>query len=536
MSVEKRYAWFVGAVLAVFAVFSAVIIILADGGRMCAGSGSEEPVYVEYIAPPALEFTESSCYMTRGSELALRLRPHDEVDEDTVIDWSSSDATVVRVDAEGKITALADGTVTVTASCRAGSAKVTVFVADDLLVAGAECVRTLSTGCDSGRLEEARKLISGLEQSELPDALKMRNLLQNIIAYIEGGDRAALDEAIKASGVDADRCRTAAICCWAYGERQRSDGVLTFVGDCTLARFNEMSGKGRFPHTYAASGSLTYPFDRVKGVFACDDVTVVNFEGTLTDYKSHQDKEFYFRGDPSYARILPASSIEAAGLANNHSMDYLKRGYNDTVMHLSTAGVTVIKSMEPVRIKAGEKQIPVVMLAANAGSGGYDKVRDELLEAVRLGKSEEAVVVVNLHWGTESTEKPSKWQKEAAHELIDSGADLIIGHHPHVMQGIEMYNGKYIAYSLGNFAFGGNMTVNSPQTCILRARLGFDEGGAPAVTGISVIPCLTTSTGTRANNYQPELCFGGEGDKVYSVLIERSGAIDGVTDIDRPDV
>lgn len=536
MSWEKKYTWFAAAVLAAFLVFSGVIIILADGGRMCSGDDSDEPVFVEYSAISAPRFPEESYYMTKDSSLELRLSPHEKISEDTVITWSSSDATVVRVNASGTVTALADGTAVITANTPAGKASVTVFVADDLMVAAADCVRALSLGCSKAKLQDAQLLLTRLEQSDDPDCAGARDLLRNIIAYIEAGSREALEESIAACGMDGTLCRTAAVCCWAYGEQMSCEGVLSFAGDCTLARFNEKAGKGRFPHVYALSDSLTYPFDRVRGVFACDDVTLINLEGTLTRSTRHQDKEFYFRGDPEYAAMLPASSIEAAGLANNHSLDYHRRGYDDTVYHLTNAGVTAAKADAPAVFSVGEQEISVVILSANLVGADRDEVLDELAKSVRKHDNDRTVVVINLHWGTESTVTPAQWQRDAACRLIDEGAELIVGHHPHVMQGIEIYKGKYIAYSLGNFSFGGNMTVNSPETFILRAKVGTDESGAAAIVGISAVPCLTTSTGTKANDYQPRLCFGTEGDDVYSGLLDRSGVMGGEIHLDRPNI
>jgi len=265
-------------------------------------------------------------------------------------------------------------------------------------------------------------------------------------------------------------------------------------------------------------------------------MTVVNFEGTLTQSKEHKNKNFFFRGDPEYARILPASSIEAANLANNHSFDYLQQGYDDTVHHLIGAGVRVTAEEMPLMTSLG-KGIDVVMLSANSGGESYtDAVHAALIDGVRQYSNDRTVVVVNLHWGTEGSTAPERWQRDAAHQLIDAGADLIVGHHPHAMHGVEIYNGKYIAYSLGNFAFGGNRSVNYPETVILRARLDVTESGKAEVSGISVLPCFTTSSGGRLNNYQPELCFRAEGDAVYEELIRRSKALGGVTAIDRPDI
>lgn len=530
------------AVLCVGALSAACAQCVCSGGCItcadCAGCGqsSREPVFIGGSVPlESMEFLEDSYYISAGSRLALRLRTRPEIHDD-VITWTSSDPSVLQVDDEGVVTAVAQGTAVITAQSGELSDSVTISVADDILVEAADCIRLLSEGCDDYSFAAAQLMLDRLERSSTEGTDNVRNILSVIIAYAEEGDRTALNDAIAASGMDGTVCRTAAAYCWAYGERQRSDGVLTFTGDCTLAQLNDDHGKERFPSVYEASGSLTYPFDRVKGVFVSDDLTTINFEGTLTDAAKHQDKAFYFRGAPAYAKILPESSIEAANLANNHSLDYHQTGYEDTVKHLTDVGVHVTADNQPLTVNVGEKAIPVVMLSANYVGGDWDELTGSLIDEIQRRKNDRTVVVVNLHWGAEGLSYPEKWQRDAAHRLIDAGADLIVGHHPHVIQGIEIYNGKYITYSLGNFAFGGNAYANSPQTFILRARLAADESGMARVEGVSILPCKTTSTGTKVNNYQPMLCFGGEGDAIYSELIRLGQGIGGADAIDRPDI
>lgn len=536
ISVEKLYQYFAVALIALFLLAAAVIALCARGGRMCAGSAQEEPVFLSYGRIETLEFPEECCYIAAGDRLMLRVSTQPELHGESIT-WSSSNAAVARVDSEGVVTAVADGTAVITASAEGCSDTVVIAVADDLLVAAADCVRRLSVGCDEESLESAALMRDKLERSDAKGAKDASKLIVNIIAYIDDGDRSSLDAAIKAAGMDGSLCRRAAAACWAYGERQRCGTVLSFVGDCTLARYNESEGQGRFPSVYRVSDSLTYPFDRVRGIFAADSLTVINFEGTLTDSTGHRDKTFYFRGDPAYADILPASSIECAVLANNHSGDYLEKGYEDTVAHLNRAGVAAVEQNSPRYVRDRESGIQIALLAASCVGTGYtEEIHASLLEQIEECRRQNALAVVSLHWGEEGASAPAQWQRDAAHRLIDAGADLIVGHHPHVMQGVEMYNGKYIAYSLGNFAFGGNMSANSPRTFILRAQVGEGSGGRPEVKGISVLPCRSTSTGTRVNNYQPTLCYGSDGDGICAELLRLSGSINGPESIDRPDI
>lgn len=541
---KRFFPVFLTLMLAVLFVLCLLVVYFAGWLKVAPDSilagimqDGQPEVVLELSKLTEMEFLEESYHISEGSELILRMRTQPELYSD-VITYSSSDATVARVDKFGRVVACGKGKTVITASCGELSSTVTVHVVDDLVARAEQCVRKLADGVDDSALADARLLVEQLGRSSSEGSDDMSNLISNVIAYADGGgSRDMLEAAIKAAGMDATACRTAAAVCWAMNEQTAADAVLSFAGDCTLARFNESGGQGRFPSVYAASGSVSYPFDRVKGIFARDTLTAINFEGTLTDSTSFRQKNFYFRGDPEYARILPASGVEAANLANNHSYDYYQTGFDDTIRHLGDAGIAAFYWDQPLITEIGKEGGRLVMLAANSGGEEYTaRLHADILAAVGEYKNADTAVVVNLHWGAEGVNTPQLWEQNAAREMIDAGADLIIGHHSHVMQGIEMYNGKYIAYSLGNFSFGGNGAAGSPESMILRASLGRETGGY-TVTGISALMCKITSTGTLVNNYQPMLCFGDEGDGVARTLIARSGAINGgIGDISRPDI
>jgi len=446
--------------------------------------------------------------------------------------WSSSDETVAVVDQSGTVTALGAGQATITASAQLCSASVAVTVTDSVNWRSATLlvIEKLASDCGNGTTYiDAQLLYERLSKNQSADAVQMAELLSSILAYASGaGQRERLIAAVDAAGAPELACLTAANACWAKHEMLTSDAIISFAGDVTLARYNESARGDRFPAVYAASGSYTYPFDRVKGIFSCDSMTVVNFEGTLTGSSSHKDKTFYFRGDPLYAGILPASGIDAAGLENNHAGDYYSAGFNDTVSYLQNAGVSTFYSGQPLITETGgvSGRLQVVMLGMMyTGSSIPDSELAGMINTIRHYDTPDTVVVVNIHWGVEGDTVPTRSQQKAAHAMVDAGADLIIGHHPHVLQGIECYNGRYIAYSLGNFSFGGNASANAPETIILRASIGSEDGG-PAVTGISAVPCHITSSGSRDNNYQPCIRFGRSGQSVISTLLERSAELE----------
>ena len=174
-------------------------------------------------------------------------------------------------------------------------------------------------------------------------------------------------------------------------------------------------------------------------------------EGTLTDETAREAKTFAFKAPAEYASILSGSSIEAANLANNHSHDYGEKSYTDTISALEDAGIASfgynrIKILKIKGIKVGVTGIYEL--------ADHQKRASQVKQNIKaLKKAGAQVIIVNFHWGIEKQYTPDENQKALAHLAVDEGADLVIGHHPHVLEGIEEYNGKYICYSLGNFCF-----------------------------------------------------------------------------------
>ena len=314
---------------------------------------------------------------------------------------------------------------------------------------------------------------------------------------------------------------------------------LTFAGDCTLASYNGYDEELiRFPKVYEASGSLTYPFDNVKHLFRQDDVTFINFEGVLTTAEQAANKRYFFKGPPEYAAILPASSIEAVTLANNHARDYLEQGFSDTVTHLQNAGVGVAYENTPlIKEIAGTQVILIGDNTAFTDGITEEEVAAQVTRQIEQHKHHDTIVIVNIHWGVELAKEPTEWQKKAARAWIDAGADLVVGHHPHMLQGIEVYKGKHIVYSLGNFAFGGDSLALRKETILLHAAFVVTEG-RPAPASITITPCYTTSStsrnrnGTLRNNYKPMIVEGEQAEEVKALLLSRSALLEnGVTEL-----
>ena len=320
---------------------------------------------------------------------------------------------------------------------------------------------------------------------------------------------------------------------WERGQMQPDEVVLSFTGDCTLGTWPEASTKTNFNAVYEEAGGGTYPFDLVKSLFANDDYTYINLETTLTTATNRLQKNtnYNFKGDPEWAQtMIAASYIDGCNLSNNHSYDYKRTGYDETMSSLKAANVDVGSQRDVIVRKVGD--VEIVLLGANYITTSYNpedvfgnELTDLMIQQIKTYKRPDNIVIVNCHWGLERRNDANGDQAQPAHKMIDAGADMIIGHHPHTIQGVELYNGKYIFYSLGNFSFGGKGSTDEVnRICfIARPRFALREGSA-VVTGVTVLPCYTTSAEKLSvNNYQPTLVFGEDASGIINTLEKSSG-------------
>ncbi|WP_461819636.1 CapA family protein [Blautia stercoris] len=295
--------------------------------------------------------------------------------------------------------------------------------------------------------------------------------------------------------------------------------TISAVGDCTFGTDENFAYEGSMPAKYDEVGDFNYFFENVKSVFEADDLTIVNFEGTLTDSTTREDKQFAFKADKSYAEILTDGFVEAANLANNHSKDYGEQSYNDTMDALDEAGITNF-GYDRVAIKK-VKGIKVGLVGTYVLADGLG-VKDSMEKNIQDLKDEGAqVIIASFHWGEEKAEYPNDVQVELAHAAIDAGADLVLGHHPHVLQGIEQYKGKNIVYSLGNFCFGGNMYPSDMDTMIFQQTFTLKGGKLQEDNVTNIIPCSISSV-EDYNNYQPTPAAGEKETEILNKITQRS--------------
>ena len=299
--------------------------------------------------------------------------------------------------------------------------------------------------------------------------------------------------------------------------------LMSFAGDCILGTDENFTYDTSFNAAYDKNGAAWF-FKNVGDTFAADDLTCINLECALTDRNTREDKEFAFKGNPSYTEILTDGSVEAADLANNHSHDYGDRAYDDTVENLKGAGITPFGYDDVALYEVKNKNVTVGLTGIYELDDHLD-CEDQIKTNIQSLKDKGAdIVVCAFHWGVELSDTPDENQVTLAHFAIDNGADLVIGHHPHIIQGIESYKGKYIAYSLGNFCFGGNTSPTETDTIIFQADVTLDADRNVTGTSIKAIPCSITSD-SSTNNYQPQLLTGDSAQTTLQKVVTRSGQI-----------
>ena len=295
--------------------------------------------------------------------------------------------------------------------------------------------------------------------------------------------------------------------------------TLTFLGDCTIgsapSQFNVM-----YSILWYIGEDYGYPFRGVIDYIDNDDLTIVNLEGTFCDPMPNSGALFTFRAPKNYVNVLTENSIEAASFANNHTMDYNKAGYDSTLATLEEAGVPYV-----------EKDSSMIMTTESGLTVGFyalaftvDKAH-MAAEIAALRDQGAEVVVVSAHWGAEGSYRAAHTQTEIAYAAIDAGANIVYGHHPHVLQKIEEYNGGIIYYSLGNFVFGGHHWPQDLDSAVLQQEIIRSPMGEISLGELTIIPVSCSSLPAQ-NDFQPTPYDVGS-EKYERVLSKLDGTFKG---------
>lgn len=293
--------------------------------------------------------------------------------------------------------------------------------------------------------------------------------------------------------------------------------TISAAGDCTLgvdSRYNN-----NFNNMYEAKG-YKYFLKNARKIFKNDDITLVNFEGTLTTSTARADKTFTFKGPKKYNKILSYGSVEVVNLANNHTMDWGKQGFDDTRAALRKKNIKYCYGQKITFKKVNGVKVAFVGFNVLSGAG-----KSDVKKAIDKAKSKDATIIIaSFHWGIEGNYSPESKQKELAHYAIDEGASLVIGHHPHVLQGLEEYKGRYILYSMGNFCFGGNSNPKDKDTMIYQQTFYVKNGKLMKKKDAKVYPCSLSGVSTK-NDFQPRILSGKEKQRLINKLNSMSSGM-----------
>lgn len=300
--------------------------------------------------------------------------------------------------------------------------------------------------------------------------------------------------------------------------------TISATGDMTLGNHQKYYYEGSFDNYYDLYG-VDYFMQNVKPIFEADDFTIVNVEGVLSDSTNiRTTKEWNLKGKPEYANILSGASVEWATLGNNHIMDYQEDGVQDTFDNLTNVGIGYAISTDwgnHYEIYETEKGIKIGVISVNPlyeGERSYAYLEQGYQDLRAEGAD---IMIAAMHWGIERENINNDEQEVMGHWCIDYGYDLVLGCHPHVIQGIECYNGKYIVYSMGNFCFGGNRNPQDKDTFIFQQTFHFVDGEMQEETSARAIPCRI-STATDHNDYCPVILEGSEAEEMISHLNQYS--------------
>lgn len=302
-------------------------------------------------------------------------------------------------------------------------------------------------------------------------------------------------------------------------ETPEPDGAVSIVisaaGDCTLGGDYGNKTSKRFAACYESEGA-DYFFESVRPIFTADDFTVVNLEGPLTTQTSKRaNRTFNFQGNPKYTNILSNSSVEVCTLANNHAYDFKTAGLLDTVEAVQGAGMGAAGYDNAYYTEKDGVRLCFLSFTE------WDYTKGQIAERLELERENCDILIVSIHWGEELRNKPTNTQKNYGHAIIDAGADLVLGHHSHVVGTLEKYNGKYIVYGLGNFCFGGNTNPRDKDTMIFQQTFIVDAQKALVDGGINIIPCSISSS-SSTNDYQPTPLKGDEAQRVIKKIASYS--------------
>lgn len=297
--------------------------------------------------------------------------------------------------------------------------------------------------------------------------------------------------------------------------------VISVGGDCTLGSTDGQRANPDGFDTVVNENGYAWPFSELVQVFGADDLTLVNFEGTLTDSGDKVEKKFNFKGPRDYAEMLVLGSVEAVNLANNHFIDYGEQGKADTMAALDAYGVSFCTEGQTAVYEAQGIKIGLIGNTFAYKDGKCDISHD--VKSLREAGCQ--IIVASFHWGSEYKEY-TRDQRNIGRAAIDAGADVVVGHHPHIIQPIERYQDTYILYSLGNLVFGGNTDPDDRDTYIARFTFTVYEDGTVETPSLKLYPMFVTAR-EKGTDYRPVFAEGDDYERIMKKILNRSINMEG---------
>ena len=274
---------------------------------------------------------------------------------------------------------------------------------------------------------------------------------------------------------------------------------LSFAGDTMLASYKDQTTPGSF-NEYTNNKEPSYFLSKVSNIFKEDDFTILNLENVLTDQQleevnKNSDPAYWYKSKTDNIKILTTSSIEGLSVSNNHTNDYGPIGKQDTINTIVNANIQYGDYNKIMYFEKNNYKIAVICKGL-----WIESQTNEIIKIIKEAEQNSDYQIVFFHGGQEKIHHPEEWKVNATRKLIDNGADLVIGSHPHVIQPREIYKGKEIIYSLGNFCYGGNRNPEN-RTIIYQMNLTIDNNNTLVNENSEIIPCYVYTT--KTNNYQP---------------------------------
>ena len=301
--------------------------------------------------------------------------------------------------------------------------------------------------------------------------------------------------------------------------------TISAVGDCTLGRNYKMQFENSWDDMFLKYGA-EYFLQNVEDVFNEDDITIANLEGVLSESAPRQEtffrqkkgkiaeKTYCHLGRPVYLSALTLGGVDVVSFANNHNIDYGLQGFEDTLDACDFYNLPVAYYDHVVRMNISGITVGIASIDATYCS--LDIVESYLRNAISDLEVDCNLIIVCMHWGQNYETIPNDEQRYLGHLCVDLGADMVIGHHAHILQGIERYKGRYIFYSLGNFTYGGRAVPRDVDTMIAQQTFTFVDGHLMIDDNMTILPCWM-STKTEINDFCPVI----KDDPEATAIIEK---------------